>query len=155
MILRKTTAADVDLLIKLRIAYLLDQNEKESLDNLDMLTENLRQYFVKAIRDDVFFAIIAEEGKEIYATAFLSIADRPPRLAEASCRIGTVYNVYTYPQYRKRGLATAVMSTLLQEAKIMNIASIDLLASSEGKPLYEKLGFKIPNHIYMRRKIEV
>lgn len=96
-------------------------------------------------------ADIAEEGNEICTAAFLSIVNRPPRSARLSCRIGTVYNVYTYPQYRKRGLATAVIKALLQEAKAMDLASIDLLASSDGRPFYEKFGFKIPNHTYMRR----
>ena len=125
MILRKTTIADIDLLMELRIDYLLDQNAKESLDNLDVLTDKLRKYFTEAIENDEFIAVIAEYGNEICTAAFLSVVDRPPRSARLSCRIGTVYNVYTYPQYRKRGLATAVINELLQEAKAMDIASID------------------------------
>jgi len=154
MMFRKTTITDIDLLVRLRIDYLLDQNAKENLDNLDVLRENLSKYFTEAMEKDEFIAVIAEEGTEIYTVAFLSIVDRPPRSARLSCRIGTVYNVYTYPQYRKRGLATAVMNALLQEAKAMNLASIDLLASSDGRSLYEKFGFKIPNHTYMRRSID-
>lgn len=61
MILRKTTIADIDLLVELRIDYLLDQNAKESLGDLDVLREKLRKYFAKAIENVEFIAVIAEE----------------------------------------------------------------------------------------------
>lgn len=152
MIIRKTSLADIDLLIELRIAYLLDQNTKDSLGDFESLADKLRMYFVKAITNGEFIAVIAEGENEVYSTAYLSLVERPPRTAESSYLVGTVYNVYTYPQYRNKGLATKVMTTLLQEAKLMNVASVDLLASNDGKPLYEKLGFHIPKHTYMRMK---
>ncbi|NLM62500.1 MAG: GNAT family N-acetyltransferase [Clostridiales bacterium] len=54
-----------------------------------------------------------------------------------------MYNVYTNPEYRRRGIATQVMTALLQEAEKLNVAVIDLLSTDDGKSLYEKLGFKV------------
>ena len=151
--MRTTVIEDVKLLVELRLAYLLDQNTKEHLGDLNVLAQKLQEYFEKAIRNGELVAVVAQEQQKIGAVAMLSVAERPPRTAADSCRVGTIYNVYTYPEYRNRGLATAVMKRLLEEAEKLGLASVDLLASEQGRPLYEKLGFRCPIHTYMRKKL--
>ena len=85
--------------------------------------------------------------------AFLTVAEKPPRQGNVSCRFGTVYNVYTFPKFRRKGYAELVMQEILRLAEERNLGSVDLLASEEGKPLYEKLGFRLPNHTFMRRNV--
>ena len=153
--MRTTIIKDVKLLVELRLAYLLDQNTRERLGDLNVLSQNLHEYFEKAIRNGELVAVVAEEQQKICAVAMLSVADRPPRTAVDSCRVGTIYNVYTYPEYRNRGMATAVMETLLEKAEKLELASVDLLASEEGKYLYEKQGFHCPIHTYMRKNADL
>ena len=153
MVTRIATEKDIDLLVQLRIDYLLDQNSMENLGDIEALKDLLRAYFTSTFAKNEFVAIIAEDENAVYSTAFLSIADRPPRTSNEPSRIGTVYNVYTYPQFRKQGIATKVMKTLLDDAKNFNICAVDLYASNDGKKLYDKLGFKVPYHTYMKRKI--
>ena len=153
MVTRIATEKDIDLLVQLRIDYLLDQNSMKSLNDIEALKDSLQAYFKSSFAKNEFMAIIAEDENTVYSTAFLSIADRPPRTSNEPSRIGTVYNVYTYPQFRKQGIAANVMKALLDEAKNLDICAVDLCASNEGKPLYEKLGFQIPYHTYMKKKI--
>ncbi|MCL2813821.1 MAG: GNAT family N-acetyltransferase [Oscillospiraceae bacterium] len=154
MQIRKTTLDDMDLLIKLRMDFLFEDDKAQSWHDLENIKIKLREYFGKWIPNDGFVAFIAEEANEVYSTAFLSIVERPPRKADSSYLVGTVYNVFTYPEYRKKGIATKVMSALLEEAKLLNVAYIDLLATDAGKPLYEKIGFEqILNYTSMRFKI--
>ena len=153
MVTRIATEKDIDLLVQLRIDYLLDQNSMESLGDIEALKDLLQAYFTSSFAKNEFVAIIAEDENTVYSTAFLSIADRPPRTSNEPSRIGTVYNVYTYPQFRKQGIATKVMKALLNEAKNLDICAVDLYASNDGKPLYEKLGFKVPYHSYMKLKL--
>ncbi|MFH1831222.1 MAG: GNAT family N-acetyltransferase [bacterium] len=49
--------------------------------------------------------------------------------------------VGTLPAYRKKGIGKAVSCYTLQTLDAKKIKKICLLASSEGKPLYEKIGF--------------
>ena len=84
----------------------------------------------------------------------MSIAERPPRPGNSSNRVGTIYSVYTEPEYRRRGIATKVLQLLLQEAKENNVATVDLSATADGKPLYEKLGFTLPKYTYMKLKLD-
>ena len=148
-----TIIDDIQVLVELRIAYLLDQNSKEQLGDLTMLSRNLYTYFEKAIQNGELLAVVAREQQKICAVALLSIVDRPPRAEQDSGSVGTIYNVYTYPEYRRRGFATAVMKKLLEEAHRINVTSVDLLASEQGRYLYEKFGFRCPLHTYMRKKL--
>ena len=154
MIVRTTTEKDMELLVQLRMKFLLNQNEEETIKDQGQLIKNLHVYFEKAIMRNEFIAVVAEEDGKAVSTAFLSIAERPPRPGSSSNRVGTIYSVYTYPEYRRRGISTKVLQLLLQEAKKNNVATVDLNATAEGKPLYEKLGFKLPKYTYMKLKLE-
>jgi predicted GNAT family acetyltransferase len=151
MQIRKATLDDMDLLVKLRIDYLLEENKVQSLHNAESLKITLHDYFNKWIPNNGFVAFIAEGKGEVFSTAFISIVERLPRNATTSYLCGTVYNVFTYPEYRNKGIATKVMSALLEEAKSLDVAYIDLLSTNAGKPLYEKIGFQeISNYTSMR-----
>jgi GNAT superfamily N-acetyltransferase len=153
MIIRKASVGDIDLLIQFRIDYLLEEQKVQSLDDIKIIKSKLRNYLSKWIPVDGFIAFIAEDNNEAYSTAFLSIVERPPRNASTSYLVGTVYNVFTYPQHRGRGIATQVMSMLLGEAKSLCVSSVDLLSTKAGRHLYEKLGFVDSCYDSMRIKL--
>lgn len=67
--------------------------------------------------------------------------EKPANPSYKTGKTGTLLNVFTYPEYRRMGLATSVIKAIIDEAKKLDIASIDLAATDFGKPLYEKLGF--------------
>jgi len=154
MKVRKATLDDIELLIQLRIDYLLDESKVKSIDDIEKIKIDLRVYLNKWIPNNGFIAYIAENNNVVLSTAFLSIVERPPRKANSSYLVGTVYNVYTYPEYRKQGIASKVMNALLIEAKSLNVAYVDLLSTDAGLPLYNKLGFEIiKDYTSMRLKI--
>ena len=51
-------------------------------------------------------------------------------------------NMYTKPEWRKKGIGTAILKKLLEEAKNRDITAVKLYATPMGKLLYEKHGFK-------------
>ena len=154
MTIRKADVDDIDLLIKLRLDFLSEEKGPMSQEDQDALQPSLAAYFTKWISSGAFVAFIAEEDEQVLSTAFLSIAERPPRQAFPSRLVGTVYNVYTYAGFRRRGIATKVMSALLEEAKALSLVSVDLLATADGQPLYEKLGFRETEYTAMRIRKE-
>lgn len=153
MKLRKAEIFDCEQLADLRMAYLRDGGRKFSDEEASRMREKLLGYFNRHISYGGCIAYFAEVDGQIVSTAFLSIAERPPRNDVSSCLVGTVYNVYTLPQYRRHGYAKAVMTALLDDAHERGIGSVDLLASEEGKPLYEALGFRLSKHIPMQMKL--
>jgi len=47
-----------------------------------------------------------------------------------------------HPDYRRRGIATALMERALEHLRSRRIRCIKLDATPEGRPVYERLGFR-------------
>jgi len=51
-------------------------------------------------------------------------------------------NVYTFPEYRKKGIAKKLIEEIIKEAKLFGVDRIDLKATEAGYNLYKKIGFR-------------
>ena len=141
--IRKATKEDIETLIKLRIDYLTEDKMISPSGTEQQAIEILREYFVKHIDSGDFIAELAEVEKKIAAVAFLVIYERPINPSYmTSGKTAVIYNVLTYREYRRQGIATKLLERLIEEAKKANVSFIELSASSMGKSVYEKLGFK-------------
>jgi len=138
---RKLTIKDLDLLVTLRIDFLLDEKIEFTPNELDSIKDQCKDYFISALNTNSFIAYVAEENGEVLSSAFMTLTERPPRKAFASTHIGTVYNVLTYEKHRRKGIATKLLHTLIDEAKSTGVSTIDLYATTDGEKLYENLGF--------------
>ena len=141
MNVRMATLNDIKILIKVRFDYFAAEVWRVTSEQREVIESNLRQYYHKHLNID-FYAAFVEVEREIASVAFLAISEKPANLSFPTGRIGTVLNVFTYPEYRKKGYASSTMNALICEAKKQNLSYIELSASESGKPLYEKLGFK-------------
>ena len=52
-----------------------------------------------------------------------------------------IMNMFTDPNYRRKGIAFRTLDLLVKEAKSRGIDAISLEATDMGRPLYEKYGF--------------
>lgn len=139
MNIRKASIIDIDILIKLRLDFLVAVDNLTA-DEEPLIRSQLTTYYTKHINND-FVAILAETVDNVVSAAFLVISERPASRALISGKTGTLINVLTYPKYRRNGFATKVICQIIDEAKQLGVSWIDLSATQEGKPLYEKLGF--------------
>ena len=57
-------------------------------------------------------------------------------------RMAFIFNVYTAPSHRKRGIARRLMETMHDWCRAEGIERIALNASAAGQPIYEALGTK-------------
>jgi GNAT superfamily N-acetyltransferase len=141
LVYRKLCYDDRDLFIRLRLDFInefhknVDETEKEKLKT------SLQNYFDRHIKNDELMGIICEYDKKIISVAYLVIGEWPPNRTFINGKIGTLLNVYTYPEYRKNGIATNVIKMIIEEAKKQNISIINLLATEDGENVYKKLGF--------------
>jgi GNAT superfamily N-acetyltransferase len=65
----------------------------------------------------------------------------------AKGRHAIVLNVFTEPEWRRRGFAALLMRTILDWARAENLYRLVLHASAEGRRLYEQLGFVATNEM--------
>ncbi len=71
----------------------------------------------------------------------------PSSPRDASPRRAFIINMYTEPEYRKRGLARLIMEEMIRWCKEQGYAWVALHASDAGRHLYETLGFKPTNEM--------
>ncbi|SDN23985.1 GNAT family N-acetyltransferase [Acetanaerobacterium elongatum] len=142
MTVRVAETKDIDTLIKLRLEYLAHHFGRLEPKAEQALRAQLQGYFSAHLNHD-FLAVLCEDSGKVVSTAYLAINEKPANPRFITGKTATVLNVYTYPEYRKRGCATQVLELLIQCAKNMNISYIELSATEAGKPLYEKLGFQV------------
>lgn len=153
MNIRKATIEDIDILIKIRIDFLSDERGGLPADEEAAIRAQLAKYYTKHINHD-FIAILAETDDNVVSTAFLVISERPANPSFINGRTGTLLNVFTYPEYRRMGFATKTICQIVNEAKKLGVSFIDLFATRDGKPLYEKFGFNEPKDTAMRLKLD-
>ncbi len=91
--------------------------------------------------------ITTDEGRPI-ASAGLLILDWPPHPFDPDGETrGYLLNVFVEAEYRRRGLARALLELCLAEALRRSIRVVSLHASAEGRLLYEQLGFRPTNEM--------
>ncbi len=146
----KATIADIEDLIQLRIDFLKTDIGYLSLEDELAIQEQLTKYFEKHLQIGDCIAMIAKIDAEIISAAFLILQERPANPSFITGKTGTLMNVLTYPEYRRKGIATQVIKALIEEAKTVGVSSIDLYATEDGKSLYEELGFEVPSYTAMR-----
>lgn len=130
---------DMEELVRLRIAYLrtdggVDAREEEEL------RQSLPAYFEEHLNRDCF-VYAAKDGEKMVATVYLNVSNKPPRPSCKTGDFGIAYNVYTMPEYRRRGLARKLMLWLLDEAREKKLNYVALEATAEGYPVYMGIGF--------------
>jgi GNAT superfamily N-acetyltransferase len=152
MLIRKATLQDMSELIELRIECLRDMDGLTEEQEERVLVK-LEPYFTEHLDRDLIIIVAETPKKKLVSTAFLVLSERPANPSFITGRIGTLLNVYTYPEYRGQGTATQVVSYLIEEARKLDVSMIELNATPDGKPLYDKLGFKIPHYTGMRLRL--
>ena len=152
--IRRATAADAGVLARHRAEMFRDMGQLP--DGLsDTLIDAARAYFTQAIADGRYVGWVAElddRSGEIVAGAGLQLRELLPRPDAVRERLvrgpqALVLNVYTERAWRRRGVADALMRELLRWCRGNGIESVVLHASGEGRPLYEKLGFRPTNEM--------
>ena len=82
-----------------------------------------------------------ESDARIVAGGGITLIPWPPGPWWPGERVAFVYNVYTEPAHRRRGLARRVMDTIHSWCRAEGIAAVALNASREARPLYESMGY--------------
>jgi GNAT superfamily N-acetyltransferase len=62
-------------------------------------------------------------------------------------RQGTIVNVFTEPQWRRRGIAGLLINEIITWSKNEQLDRLVLHASDEGRSIYERFGFVASNEM--------
>lgn len=148
---RMGTVEDKESLTKLRLAFL--ETDFGTLNEGDVvkMQQTLPAYFEQHLGKDLLI-YVAEDEKRIVATAFLVMIEKPSNPHFITGRIGEILNVYTEPEYRRRGIAKQLLERMIDDAKKEKLSYLELSATKDGYPLYKKLGFMEQQAEYVEMK---
>lgn len=141
----KATIDDIDILTETRIEVLRAANKLS--DDVDM-SEVKRQsynYYKKALCDGTHIAYLVFDKSCFVGAGGVSFFQVMPTYHNPSGNKAYIMNMYTNPEYRRKGIAYKTLDMLVKDTKAKGITAISLEATDMGRPLYEKYGFKRMN----------
>jgi len=154
--IRRATASDIPVLAHHRAAMFNDMGQLPSVLRAPM-TRATAAYLRKAIVRGEYLAWMAEAAGNAIGGAgvqFRPILPRP-RPETDDIEFGPeaiVLNVFVEPAFRRRGVADALVRTLLDALAARDIRRIVLHASRNGRRLYERLAFSPTNEMRLTRE---
>ncbi len=151
---RAATVADISVLAHHRAAMFRDMGTLPSRQ-MHSLERATASYLRDALPSGEYLAWVAEHTEASPAiVGGAGVQLRPilprPRPGSDDLELGPeaiVLNVYVESRWRRRGVADALMRTLLHELAARDIRRIVLHASDDGRRLYERLGFVATNEM--------
>ena len=132
---------DIRELIRMRIAYMIDDFGSVSDHERECMEKQLPDYFERKLGTELF-AFVARDGDRIVSVAYLHVIEMPANSILLNGLYGDVLSVYTEPEYRGKGLCTRLMENLVAYGRELGLGRIDLSATDDGYPIYAKVGFK-------------
>ena len=147
IIFDEATKKDIDELIRLRIAYMIDDFGSVSDLEREAMEKQLPDYFNRKLGTELI-AFVARDGDKIVSVAYLHIIEMPANSILLNGIYGEVLSVFTEHEYRGQGLCTKLMSNLVEYGRTHGLGRVDLSATQEGYPIYSKIGFKDKEHRY-------
>jgi len=142
---KRATIEDIDMLTKTRIEVLRAANRLSDDADMSEVEKQSRIYYEKALCNNTHIAYLVFDsiGNEncFVGAGGVSYFQVMPTYHNPSGNKAYIMNMYTKPEYRRKGIALKTLNLLVEDAKSRGITAISLEATDMGRPLYEKYGF--------------
>lgn len=141
MRVREAGLADIPALVALRLQLFCELGELANLEADPALAQATRDHFTAAMQEGNSRSWLVEVDGEAVACGTLAFFRRPPYPGNLSGLEAYLLNMYTRPDWRKQGMARALLEAMTRCARALKLGKLWLHASEEGRPLYERMGF--------------
>lgn len=139
-ILRSSTLADLETHVAHRVAMFRDM-EMGSEEGLKRMAEAFRHQLRGWLVTGECRGLVVEEQGRVVSSLLMLLKDTVPSpLTPLSVR-GYLFNVYTEPAFRRKGLAARLTDAMLDHAREIGVEIMELHASLEAEGLYQRMGF--------------
>jgi GNAT superfamily N-acetyltransferase len=150
MTIREATPDESAIILHHRRSMFRDMGEG-TVEELDRMVEVTRPWLMRALADGSYRHWLALDGSGLVTGGGgVLLGPWPANPTDPCTERAVILNVYTEPEFRKRGIAREVMLTILEWLKQRGFRAVNLHASAEGRPLYEKLGFEATNEMRLK-----
>lgn len=156
--IREATPADAPAIARQRALMFRDMGSMPEALVEPLAAAGARE-FAELVAKGAYQGWLAEGGEGEGVVAGIGVLVRPVAtrpLTRPSGEVvlvdreGLVMNAYTVPTHRRRGLARALLGHVLEWTREEGLHRVVLHASSEGRALYEQVGFVASNEMRHR-----
>jgi len=145
--IRPATIGDSEIIAAQRRAMFFEMGYRDQAV-LDAMIVAFRPWLLRKMEAGEYLAwLVTRVDGSVAAGLGLWLMDWPPHMVGPGSPRGNILNVYTDPDSRRQGLARRLMEVALEWCRANRIRAVILHSSNEGRPLYEKLGFRPTNEM--------
>ncbi len=137
---REATLDDLDVLVRHRIQMFEDMG---IAGDRRKLADEFARWLRELMPAGIYHSWLVQDAGAIVGGGGAQIIPWPPGPRYPGSRLAFIYNVYTERPYRRRGVARVLMEAIHAWCRANGAASVALNASSDGRPLYESLGYTV------------
>ena len=138
--IRPATLDDIDVLVHHRVAMF---SEMGTAIDADSVGKAFRDWVTGLLPAGTYRGWVVEgPDGDIVAGGGMTILPWPPGPWYVGGRMAFVYNVYTEPGHRRRGLARLIMEAIHTWCRDEGIGVAGLNASGQAQRLYESMGYQ-------------
>jgi len=115
---------------------------------LDMMERAATEYFSQALPRHSYRGFLAVDSSgKVVGGGGIVISPWPGVLGQLQPKRAMILNLYVEREYRRQGVAKALMKRMIAWCRENGFCSVALHASEDGRALYERLGFKPTNEM--------
>lgn len=138
---KKATIKDIGELVKTRITVLRAANKLSEDIDMSLVEKKSFEYYKNALARGEHIAYLAYDKEKFIAAGGVSFYQVMPTYHNPTGKKAYIMNMYTSPEYRRKGIAINTLDLLVKEVRKKGITYISLETTENGRPLYEKYGF--------------
>jgi len=148
--IRETAPGESAIILHHRRSMFRDMGEG-TVEELDRMLDAARPWLTRALADGSYRHWLAlDSSNHVVGGGGVLLCPWPANPKDPCTQRAVILNVYTEPEFRKRGVARQVMLVILGWLKAQGLRAANLHASQEGRHLYEKMGFEATNEMRLK-----
>lgn len=138
---KKATIQDIDELVKTRIIVLRAANKLSDDVDMSIVEQESCAYYKRALERGEHIAYLVYDNEKFIGSGGVSFYQVMPTYHNLTGKKAYIMNMYTSPEYRRKGIAFHTLDLLVKDAQKQGVSQITLEATDMGRLLYEKYGF--------------
>ena len=142
IIYKKASLEDISILVSTRVEVLKAANLLDDSTDMSRVENESYNYYKKALSNNTHTAFLVYDEEKIIGAGGVSYYQVMPTYHNPTGEKAYIMNIYTSPDYRRKGIAYKTLDLLVKDAKSRGTIEITLESTDMGRPLYEKYGFK-------------
>lgn len=138
---KQASLEDIELLAKSRIIVLREANHLDNSSDMSEIETQSYNYYRQAIPSGECIAYLVFDDDKFIGCGGVSFFRVMPTCHNPTGQKAYLMNIYTSPEYRRKGIAYKTLDLLVKATKKKGVNHITLEATAMGRPMYEKYGF--------------